>query len=543
LVGDGVGPGDRSGAVANANVQHLAEGETATETFTVTIADGHGGTVDQIVTVNIAGTNDAPTISAADNAGEVTEDLDLDLGQLHDSGTITFNDLDLSDTHTVSAVKDSGLLGGVLSPVFVADPATGLGDGTVSWTYRVDNDNVAVQRLAVGQTANETFTVTIDDGHGGTATQTVTITVTGTNDDPTISAADAAGEVTEDDAPLTLTDTGTIIFDDKDLIDTHTVSATAAVTNTLGGVLDPVEVTDPATGLGTGEVTWTYSVANAATQYLDDGESVVESFTVTIDDGHGGTVEQVVNITVHGTGDTAEITAVVGGDYEVTEAASPGDPDASGDLDVVDPDGTLGFAPAIPAALEGTYGDFTFNEATGEWTYTLDNARAATQELNEGDNPTETLTVWSADLSTSHDIVVTVHGKNDAADLSSDTKELVESDLVLSTGGTLTISDVDSPATFVAQPGTAGTYGTFAIDAAGVWTYTTDPSAHDEFEAGETYTDTFSVAAADGTLTSVTVNITGTNDAADLSSDTKELVESDLVLSTGGTLTISDVDS
>ena len=55
----------------------------------------------------------------------------------------------------------------------------------------------------------------------------------------------------------------------------------------------------------------------------------------------------------------------------------------------------------------------------------------------------------------------------------------------------------------MAQAGTAGTYGTFAIDAAGAWTYTAS-SAHNEFVAGTTYTDTFTVASADGTLTSVT---------------------------------------
>ena len=58
----------------------------------------------------------------------------------------------------------------------------------------------------------------------------------------------------------------------------------------------------------------------------------------------------------------------------------------------------------------------------------------------------------------------------------------------------LTISDVDSAATFVAQADTVGSYGTFSIDAAGAWSYTTS-SAHDEFVAGTTYTDTFNVAA------------------------------------------------
>ena len=50
----------------------------------------------------------------------------------------------------------------------------------------------------------------------------------------------------------------------------------------------------------------------------------------------------------------------------------------------------------------------------------------------------------------------------------------------------------------MAQAGTAGSYGTFAIDAAGAWTYTAS-SAHNEFVAGTTYTDTFTVASADGT--------------------------------------------
>src|SRR5207237_1297053 len=105
------------------------------------------------------------------------------------------------------------------------------------------------------------------------------------------------------------------------------------------------------------------------------------------------------------------------------------------------------------------------------------------------------------------------------------------------TSGTLTISDVDSPATFVPQAATAGSYGSFAIDAAGAWTYTAS-SAHNEFVAGSTYSDTFSVASADGTLTSVTIHILGTNDAAVLSADTRHLTETDAAadISTSSTL-------
>ena len=111
--------------------------------------------------------------------------------------------------------------------------------------------------------------------------------------------------------------------------------------------------------------------------------------------------------------------------------------------------------------------------------------------------------------------VVNVTAQNDAATLSADVRNLTETNAAaaISSSGTLTISDLDSPATFVAQAGTLGSYGTFAITSAGAWTYTAS-SAHNEFAAGTTYTDTFPVASADGTLTSVTINILGSNDAA-----------------------------
>ncbi|TGS68616.1 VCBS domain-containing protein, partial [Mesorhizobium sp. M8A.F.Ca.ET.181.01.1.1] len=81
--------------------------------------------------------------------------------------------------------------------------------------------------------------------------------------------------------------------------------------------------------------------------------------------------------------------------------------------------------------------------------------------------------------------------------LSADVRNLTETNSAtdISSSGTLTISDVDSPATFVAQAATAGTYGSFSIDSAGAWTYTAS-SAHNEFAAGTTYTDTFDVVSA-----------------------------------------------
>ncbi|WP_281932062.1 VCBS domain-containing protein, partial [Roseibium album] len=46
------------------NFDHLASGETATDTFTYTVDDGNGGTSTQTVTVTINGQNDAPVAAA-----------------------------------------------------------------------------------------------------------------------------------------------------------------------------------------------------------------------------------------------------------------------------------------------------------------------------------------------------------------------------------------------------------------------------------------------------------------------------------------------
>jgi VCBS repeat-containing protein len=125
-----------------------------------------------------------------------------------------------------------------------------------------------------------------------------------------------------------------------------------------------------------------------------------------------------------------------------------------------------------------------------------------------------------------------------------DSASLTETNAAQTTGGTLTISDVDGTASFVAQSNVAGSngYGSFSVASNGVWSYTMG-SAHDEFDAGVTYTDSFTVAAADGTSHQVTVSITGSNDVASLTSDTKALTETDAALSTSGTLSLTDADT
>ena len=200
---------------------------------------------------------------------------------------------------------------------------------------------------------------------------------------------------------------------------------------------------------------------------------------------------------------------------------------------------TAGWAEAeagVTYTKTGTYGTATFTVATGLVSYALNNSDGDTQALTAASHVTDSFTVQVTDGVATSNVSAVFHidGANDAAVLSSATKNLTETNAVLTTGGTLTITDVDSAQTYVAQAGTAGSYGTFVISTAGVWTYTAS-SAHNEFEAGATYTDSFNVGSADGTASTVTVTIAGTNDAAVLSSATKSLTETDAALTTGGT--------
>ena len=191
------------------------------------------------------------------------------------------------------------------------------------------------------------------------------------------------------------------------------------------------------------------------------------------------------------------------------------------------------------AGTIGSYGTFAIDSA-GAWTYT---ANSEHNEFAAGTTYTDTFTVASADGTTTS-VTINILGTNDAAVLSADVSNLTETDTAgdISTSGTLTISDVDSPATFVAQAGTAGSYGTFAIDSAGAWTYTAS-SEHNEFAAGATYTDTFSVASADGTLTSVTINILGTNDTPVANGDAATVAEGGAVTTVNVLANDSDADS
>ena len=92
---------------------YLAATQTVTLTFTVQVADTHGGSTTQNVVVTVTGTDDTPVITSSAQSGAITELTGQTGSTTADTanGAVTFTDADLSDTHTVTitGVTASGI--------------------------------------------------------------------------------------------------------------------------------------------------------------------------------------------------------------------------------------------------------------------------------------------------------------------------------------------------------------------------------------------------------------------------------------------------
>jgi fibronectin-binding autotransporter adhesin len=184
-------------AAQDKNFDYLAAGETVKLTYTVEVADNHGGTTTQNVDITITGANDAPVITSSAQTGAITECEGTLNSTSEDTacGTVTFTDADLSDTHTVTVtgVTASGVTSGLpsssatlkswLSLETMTDSGNGAA-GSDAWTFAAQDKNF--DYLRAGQTVTLTYTVEVADNHGGTTTQNIDVTITGTNDAPII---------------------------------------------------------------------------------------------------------------------------------------------------------------------------------------------------------------------------------------------------------------------------------------------------------------------------------------------------------------------
>ncbi|MCR4378460.1 MAG: cadherin-like domain-containing protein [Rhodospirillales bacterium] len=226
--------------------QYLAEGESATDTFTYTVSDGHGGTARTTVTMLVTGSNDGP-VAVADSLA-VGEDAALTFS----AADLLANDsdADASDVLTITAIDSTATLGSLVD------------NGDDTYTY---DPGMAFQHLAEGETATDSFSYTVSDGHGGVAVATVTMTITGANDAPVV-VADNLGSV--DAYSFVSISASQLLANDFDVDSSDTLSI-VSVGNAVNGQV----------------------VMSDAGQILfqpDLGYAGAATFEYTVSDGHGG---------------------------------------------------------------------------------------------------------------------------------------------------------------------------------------------------------------------------------------------------------------
>jgi T1SS-143 domain-containing protein len=405
---------------------------TADQTYTIKISDGHGGFDTQDVTVTVAKyVNAVPDITSAAQTGSVTEDASIGV---------------------VNLIQNPDFASpGAFNPgapwVVTAGHATVLGSGALGTSQQASMDPNTTLSQTITTEIGKTYTihfylenygspfnVSVNGGSPIWTTsailsswteQSVTFVATSTSSTISFGTTGVNGahldEVSVQAAshfivPGTETNSGTITYADADASDSHTVMAGAPVFSWSGGTLTSAQTTalasasslvlSPTDSMGTGQgsVGWKHSITDAAIQFLGAGQTLTETYTVTINDGQGGVTTEQVAVTINGVNDAASISGTATGTVKEDGTLTAGGTLAVSDVDI----GENHFQ--TPGTLSGTYGTFTFDTNTGAWGYALNNSASNVQALNTGDTVHDQLIVKSVDGTASQTIDVTING-------------------------------------------------------------------------------------------------------------------------------------
>ena len=489
----------------NSNTQALRVGQQETETFEVE-AIRLAGDEEQLkatITITVTAANQPAVFDATTLTGAITEDTATT------SGTVRATDADGDDNKFTAAGSSNPISGSYGSLTINEDGA---------WTYTLDNSLAAVQALGQGATLQDGLAIQAADGTAGT----LVITITGADDQATI-GGDLAGSVTED-AMETMA-TGTVTLSDID-----GGSSLTAQTNTPGkyGTLS----------LNATSGVWTYSLDNSDsdTQALRAGQTVNDETFDIADLGNGASATVTISIT--GADDPTSIDGDLAGSVteDATETMATGTVTSSVD------DATF----AAQTNASGRYGTFGL-ATTGDWTYSLDNNDTDTNALADGVEVTDSFTIAASDGSTAA-VVITVTGANDAASITGTLTGSVMEDGTLTASGTAQVTDVDMDDNKFTAAGSSnpisGTYGSLTITEDGAWTYSLDNSNAmvNALGQGAMLTDSLTIQAKDGTAETITITITGANDAAVFDALTLTGTITEDGFRTRGTVRATDVD-
>ncbi|WP_298831212.1 Ig-like domain-containing protein [uncultured Piscinibacter sp.] len=464
--------------------------------FSYSVSDGTV-TVNAGTTINLTPVNDAPAVSSSTiTVAEESADTPLGLAAPTDVDgdalTITVTGLPSLGTVTLAdgtAVANSQVLTAAqLAGLQFDAPADLLAATSTSFSYSVSDG-----------------TVTVNAG--------TTINLTPVNDAP---IASSSAITVAEDAPVVA---GALVAADSD--------AGATLSFALNGPA-PAGLTFDAGGV------FSFDPANAAYQSLGVGQSTVLTVPYTVTDDQGAVATANLVITVTGTNDLpvaqAAAFAVAEDAVVVTGSVTASDVDAASSF-------TFALNGAAPAGL-------SFDS---DGSYSFDPAHAAYQALADGQ--TQLITVPytvtdNAGATSTANLVITVIGTGDAPTIDGTLTGTVREDTTLTATGTLTVSDPDAgQSLFTAQSNVPGTFGSFSVSAAGVWTYTLangSPNVQ-ALPAGSAVTENFVVVSADGTPRTVVVTVNGINDAPVAQAASLSVAEG--AGTVNGSVLATDVDS
>jgi VCBS repeat-containing protein len=524
---------------ANQAFDYLTDGEVVTTSVTYTIQGFGGETSTSTVDVQVYGSNNAPV--ANDDFATVDAGSNRDIanliaiyvnGQVIVTGDerLVANDTDAEgQTLTVTQVNGLDLVNGSITiagsngGVFTVDA-----DGTASF-----DASTGYESLAEGESALTELVYTITDGQGGFDTATVQVTVNGQND-----AVQAQADLlTADESSVITLD---VLANDAVLIDGD-IANVSAVNGTAANV--GVAVTGSQGGLFTLNADGSASFdANQAFDHLTDGEVVTTSVTYTIEGFGGETSTSTVEVQVSGSNNAP----VAEDDFASVEAGTNSDIAnlkliyvngqviVTGDNRLVSNDADAEGQDLIITQVNGqdlVNGSITIAGSNGGiFTVNADGAASfdATtgyESLMPGESALTELVYTISDGNGGFDtatLQVTINGRNDAPEATSDTATVDEDSTVI-IDVLANDTDINGGELFVASASAAN--GVVVINADNTITYT--PNAN--FNGS----DIINYTVSDGDKTdssTVAVTVTPINDAPDAQNDAINIDSSQTVI-------------
>ena len=528
--------------VDQAKTASLAQDETKTLDYKITVTDGHGGLVAHTITINVQGTNDAPTVT--------TQGITL-----KDNGLLDYSNADMpSGTGAPQPhgenYRDSfhGSLDGHDS------------DKGAKLTYGLIN-------TASTKDSNPFVHMGLDSNELSTGTVACTLVKDGALPSDTPESSLAEMVVTPGTYPITGAD--------ATVISVYAAGKPHTADNLYGTLyLDEA----------TGNYTFTLATESHAINALGSGEILTLNFlAVAVDEHHASSGAVTVPIVIYGTNGKPSLVLPDEASRTVQEDVTTS---VSGKVDNDDVDAHDSHTYAIRSTngddvmtLKGEHGTLVIAKDTGAYTYYLNNDDKSVQSLDAASTPLQdTFTIRVTDNYGAWDekpLTIFIKGSNDAPVFSTSSvvdyvKEAGQGDPYgnvdnsgsFTTTGTIAATDIDAGEhltySFKVGSGNSATYrttvttqyGTVAIDpTTGVYTYklANGNDAVNILQAGQTVADTFTVVATDPTGLSaeqkLIVNVVGTNDRPVINAvDNLTLKEDSEEYTKTGTVSATDID-